>query len=63
MTPGGIMAGAPEVRCPCREWSPRDGWQDAPDQPFPFVIVCPRCRQEADIAEVDYRLLDPRDDG
>jgi hypothetical protein len=57
------MAGwRPEVRClTCQPWSPREDWDDAPGQPFPFVIVCPRCVQEPDIAEVDYRLLDRRD--
>ena len=41
----------PDVRCPsCEQWSSRDEWADAPDQPFPFLIVCPRCQQAADIA-------------
>jgi hypothetical protein len=49
----GIM---PDARCPhCRRWSRREQWATAPGQPFPFVIVCPRCDHQADVAEVEYR--------
>jgi hypothetical protein len=34
----------------------RREWRDAPGQPFAFVIVCPRCKAEHHVAEVDYRL-------
>jgi DNA-directed RNA polymerase subunit RPC12/RpoP len=47
----------PDVRCPrCQRWSRRDQWATAPGEPFPFRVVCPRCGQVADVAEVEYRL-------
>ena len=47
----------PDARCPhCGGWAPRQQWETAPGQPFPFRIVCPGCGGESDCGDVDYRL-------
>lgn len=54
----------PWLRCPaCNTWRAREAWADAPGQAFPTLIVCPACGAETDVAEPEYRLYDPDDEG
>ena len=55
-TPG-TVDGCPTPGCPtCHRWAPRQDWQTAPGEPFPFRIVCPACGAEADVGDIGYRL-------
>jgi hypothetical protein len=37
-------------------WAPRQDWQAVPPGSFPFVIRCPTCGAEADVAAIGCRM-------